>query len=181
MKAKIFFIIPVLVAVCIASAINLILAQSQYSLKELNGISFSEIKGYETWQAVAPSYRTDQKEVRLILANDTMIRAYKSGVPGNGKPFPNGSVIVKIGWAERPNAKFPVAMEPDILKRVEFIIKDSARFPDTKGWGYARFIYDAKTSTYSPYGKDASFGMECFQCHTLVKEKDYIFTSYPLR
>lgn len=156
-------------------------AQDKYEMKALNGISFSEIRGYETWQVIAPSYRTDNNEVRVILGNPVMINAYKEGIPGNGKSFPEGSTIVKIGWSEKKNPDFPVALEPDVLKRVEFIVKDSRRFPATSGWGYARFVYDAKTSAFAPYGKDASFARECYQCHTAVKQKDFIFTSYPRR
>lgn len=63
-----------------------LLAQDKYSLKEPNGISFSEIRGYEDWQIVAPSYRTDHDEIRIILANDVMINAYRAGIPENGKP-----------------------------------------------------------------------------------------------
>jgi len=156
-------------------------AEDRFALKAPNGISFSEIRGYETWDAVAPSYRTDNKELRVILGNSAMIGSYKSGVPGNGQPFAEGSIVVKIGWAERQSPSFPVAREPDVLRRVEFIVKDSKRFPLTAGWGYARFVYDAKTSTFTPWGKDASFAQECFQCHTTVKERDYIFTGYPER
>lgn len=158
-----------------------VFAQDKYEMKALNGISFSEIRGYETWQVIAPSYRTDNNEVRVILGNTAMINAYKGGIPGNSKSFPDGSTIVKIGWSEKKNQDFPVALEPDVLKRVEFIVKDSKRFPDTSGWGYARFVYDAKTSAFSPYGKEASFARECYQCHTAVKQKDFIFTSYPQR
>jgi hypothetical protein len=74
---------------------------------------------------------------------------------------------------------------PDTLKSVSFILKDSKRFPDTKGWGYAQFLYDAASDTFTPSGKDSSFGKNVgYQCHTLdtlVKDRDYIFTSYPLR
>lgn len=160
---------------------RLLVAQDKYELKAPNGIFFSEIRGYETWQVVAPSYRTDKNEVRVILGNTVMINAYKKGIPGNGKPFPEGSISVKIGWSERKSPVFPAAIEPDVLQRVEFIMKDSKRFPDTNGWGYARFVYDAKTGTFSPFGKDASFAQECHQCHTLVKAKDFIFTGYPRR
>ena len=156
-------------------------AQDKYALKALNGLSFSEVRGFEVWQVVAPSYRTDNKEVRFIVGNETIINAYKSGVPGNGKPFPDGSILVKVGYSERKNADFPAALEPDVLKRVEFIMKDAKRFPDTGGWGYARFVYDEKTDTFTPYGKDASFAQECFQCHTLVKGKDFVFTKYSKR
>ena len=158
-----------------------IAASDKYKLKTPNGISFSEIEGYETWQVIAPSRRTDNNELRIILGNTTMIKAYQQGIPGNGKSFPEGSIIVKIGWSERKSADFPVAFEPDVLRRVEFIMKDSKRFPDTSGWGYARFVYDARTSTFTPYGKDATVARECHQCHTIVKKKDFIFTGYPER
>jgi hypothetical protein len=156
-------------------------AQDRYTLEAPNGIFFSEVRGYDAWQVIAPSYRTDNDELRIILGNAKMIDAYKKGIPVNGEPFPDGAVILKIGWSERKNPAFPVAFEPDILKRVEFIVKDSRRFPATSGWGYARFVYDAKTATFTPYGKDASFAQECYQCHTAVKARDFIFTGYPLR
>jgi hypothetical protein len=181
MKKIIISTILVFVVVLMVWGYRSIAAPDKYSLKAPNGISFSEIKGYETWQTVAVSRRTDNNELRVILGNPTMIKAYKKGIPGNGKPFPDKSTIVKIGWSERQSADFPAAFEPDVLKRVEFIIKDSKRFPNTSGWGYARFVYDAKTSTFTPYGKDASFVQECYECHTTVKQKDFIFTNYPQR
>jgi len=168
----------ILTVVIIIMGSGPVTVQNKYELRSPNGISFSEIRDYETWQAIATSRRTDNNELRIILGNSIMINAYKEGIPGNGKPFPEGSTIVKIGWSERHNPDFPVAFEPDILRRVEFIIKDSRRFPDTSGWGYARFVYDAKTSTFTPYGKDSSFARECYQCHTIVKKKDFIFTRY---
>jgi hypothetical protein len=181
MKKVIFFVTLVLAGVFTLWLNNSISAQDKYDLKAPNGIFFSEIKGYETWPDVAVSRRTDNNELRVILGNTTMINAYKEGIPGNGKPFPDGCIIVKIGWSERKDSAFPAAYEPDVLQRVEYIIKDSKRFPDTSGWGYARFVYDAKTDTFKPYGKDASFTRECYQCHTIVKQKDFIFTSYPKR
>jgi hypothetical protein len=181
MREKSFTILGIFLMSFIVSTIVVFAAQDRYELKAPNGISFGEIRGYETWQVIAPSYRTDNHEVRIILGNTVMIEAYKRGVPGNGKPFPEGSTIVKIGWSERKSAAFPAAMEPDVLQRVEFIIKDPERFPDTSGWGYARFVYDAKTGTFTPYGKDSSFAKECYQCHTLVKGTDFIFTGYPQR
>jgi len=181
MKRIVFSALVILVVVLFVWGIGSLVAQDKYELKAPNGISFSEVRGYETWQVIAPSYRTDNHEVRIILGNTVMIKAYKEGIPGNGKPFPDGSIIVKIGWSERKSPVFPAAFEPDVLKRVEFIVKDSKRFPDTSGWGYARFVYDVTTSTFAPYGKDASFAQECYQCHTIVKAKDFIFTGYPQR
>jgi hypothetical protein len=61
---------------------------------------------------------------------------------------------------------------------VSFIVKDSTRFPDTSGWAYAQFNYDAASDTFKPSGNDAKCG---YACHTAVKAKDYIFTAYPPR
>jgi hypothetical protein len=183
MKKTVFSasVMAILALVLLTWSNGSLLAQDKYALKAPNGISFSEIRGYETWQVIAPSYRIDNNELRVILGNPVMINAYKEGIPGNSKPFPDGSIVVKIGWSDRKSPVFPAAFEPDVLKRVEFIMKDSKRFTDTSGWGYARFIFDAKTATYTPYGKDATVARECHQCHTIVKAKDFIFTGHPQR
>src|ERR1700722_3670287 len=68
--------------------------QDKYSLKTSSGIAFSDFKGYEDW-AVVSSARTDDV-LKVIVANPAMISAYKSGVPGNGQPFPEGSRIAKL-------------------------------------------------------------------------------------
>jgi hypothetical protein len=156
-------------------------AQDRFTLKAPNGVAFSEIKGYETWQSVAPSQTDDG--VKVIVANAVMINAYRAGIPGNGKPFPEGSAIVKIEWSKKKNAASPYSvLVPDTLKTVSFIEKDSKRFPDTSGWGYAQFLYDAPSDTFKPFGSDSNFGKTvCYECHTRVKTQDYIFTSYARR
>ncbi len=181
MKRTGFSIWVALAAIFLAGVDDSVPAYDKFALKAPNGMFFSEIRGYETWQVIAPSYRTDKNELRVILGNNVMINAYQNGIPGNGKPFPEKSVIVKIGWSERKSPDFADAFVPDVLKRVEFIMKDSKRFPGTNGWGYARFVFDEKTASFAPYGKDASFAQECHQCHSTVKDKDFIFTEYPRR
>jgi hypothetical protein len=171
MKKTMIAVLLIIAVVVMVQKNGSIAAQDKYDLKAPNGISFSEIREYEDLQVFAPSQRKDNNELRIILGNTTMIKAYKEGIPGNGKPFPEGSVVVKIGWSEKKSSDFPAAIEPDELKRVEFIMKDSKRFPDTSGWGYARFLYDTKTSTFTPYGKDSSFAQEFYQCHTTEKGK----------
>jgi len=155
-------------------------AQDRFTVKAPNGVAFSEFRGYETWQDVAVSQVDDG--LKVILGNPVMMKAYREGIPGNGKPFPDGSIVAKIEWSQRKNPASPYSvLEPDTLKSVSFIQKNSKRFPDTSGWGYAQFLYDAASDTFKPYGKDSSFGKECYKCRTLVKARDYIFTSYPRR
>jgi hypothetical protein len=172
------------VAVMSASLVALIgiarAAQDKYTLKALNGVAFSEFRGYESWQTVAPSVVDDG--IKAILANPVMIKAYKEGIPGNGKPFPNGSKIVKIEWKKKPNPESPYSvLVPGNLKSVAIIEKDTKRFPDSSGWGYAQFLYDAASGTFKPFGDDSSFATKCYKCHTAVKATDYIFTAYPMR
>jgi len=48
------------------------------------------------------------------------------------------------------------------------------RFPDTGGWGFAQFNYDAASDTFTPMGATPNCG---YACHTIVAAKDYIFTA----
>src|SRR6187399_3622571 len=95
-------------------------AQDKYSLKSPSGIAFSDFKGYEDW-AVVSSARTDEV-LKVIVANQIMIEAYKAGVPGNGQPFPDGSKIVKLQWKPKKSteAQFDVDV-PDIFTQA-FVI-----------------------------------------------------------
>src|ERR1700682_626741 len=120
--------------------------QDRFTVKVPNGLAFSEFKGYETWQDVAVSQT--ENGLKLIAANNAMIDAYRQGVPGNGKPFPEGSKIAKLEWSSKKNPESPYfVMVPDALKSVSFIEKDTKRFPDTNGWAYAQFLYDAASAT----------------------------------
>ena len=128
MKRMVLSVIGILVVLFLWLNDSL-MAQDKFELKAPNGISFSEIRGYETWPFIAPSWRTDNNELRVILGNTAMVNSYQAGIPGNGKPFSEGSIIVKIAWSERISPVFPPAHEPDVLKRVEFIVKDTKGFP----------------------------------------------------
>ena len=63
--------------------------QAKYTVRVPNGLAFSEFRGYEGWQTVSISH--DEKVMAVILADPLMIKAYQSGIPGNGKPFPDGA------------------------------------------------------------------------------------------
>jgi hypothetical protein len=87
----------------------------------------------------------------VIVANGAMMNAYRQGLPSNGEVFPDGSKIVKIEWSFKKNTIAPYfVMVPDTLKAVATIEKDTKRFPDTHGWAYAEFDYDAASDTFTP-------------------------------
>jgi hypothetical protein len=99
-------------------------AQDRYTLRVPNGLAFSEFRGYENWQYVAVSQT--ENGIKVIAANKVMINAYRQGVPGNHKPFPEGSKVVKIEWTSTKNPESSYfVMVPDTLKSVSFIEKNS--------------------------------------------------------
>lgn len=152
-------------------------AQDRSTLKVPGGLSFSEFKGYQAWEAVAVSQVPGSQ--KLIAANATMMAAYKKGLPAKDQTFPEGSRVVKIEWSQKPNPASPYPVQvPGELKSVAFIVKDTRRFPKTKGWAYAKFDVDPKTRTLKPEGTGAACG---YACHTAVAAQDYIFTAYPAR
>jgi hypothetical protein len=107
---------------------------------------------------------TDDR-LKIIGGNPAMIAAYKAGFPANGKPFPDGAALSKIQWAKKPSAEFPAtATAPGDLKAVEFMVKNSKRFPDSHGWGYVEFTHDAATDTFKPVGTGAKCGATNGRC-----------------
>ncbi|GAM08596.1 hypothetical protein OR1_00868 [Geobacter sp. OR-1] len=133
-----------------------------------NGIAL--FGDYRSWEVIAPSYREDKNHIRVVLGNPAAVKAMRAKV----RPMPDGAVLAKVAWTVRKHPDFPVATVPDSFAQVEFMVKDTAKYKDTGGWGFARFV----GNSYKPYGKDAGFVMECFGCHTPVKGNDYLFTGY---
>ena len=157
---------------------------AKYSVRVPNGLAFSEFTGYEGWQTVSISQ--NEKLMQVIVANPVTINAYKSGIPGNGKPFPDGARMAKIHWNPKKHETFANTMVPASLHAVAFMVKDSSRFADSGGWGWAAFKYNTAADTFTPYtesddppqANDAKCGLAC---HTIVRGKDYVFTDYGKR
>ena len=100
--------VAVALVVMVGAAGAAISAQDKYTLKVPNGLAFSVFKGYDGWQTVAVSHNGDN--LAVILGNPAMIEAFKSGIPGNGKPFPDGAKMAKIHWtATKRDACSPVS------------------------------------------------------------------------
>ena len=155
--------------------------QDKNTVKVPGGLGFAEFKGYESWETVAVS--TNEHATAVIVANPVMINAYKAGIPANGKPVPDGAKMAKIHWLPKKSQFFPDTTIPGAQHDVDFMVKDSKRFPDGGGWGYAAFLYDAASDTFTPgttadtppQGNDAKCGVAC---HTIVKSRDFVFSEY---
>ena len=158
-------------------------AQDKYTLQVPGGLAFSEFRGYEDWPVIAIS--ENGGKIAVIMGNPVMIDAYKKGVPSNGQPFPDGSKMAKIHWNPKKQETYPgQPTVPGTQHDVDFMVKDSKRFADSGGWGYAQFDYDAASDTFRPADTSSTPPQEhdakCgFACHTIVADKDYVFTAYP--
>ncbi len=168
-----------------AGAIDAQQKQDKYTVKVPDGLAFADFRGYEDWPVIALSSNGDKYAV--ILGNAAMIDAYKQGIPDNGKPFPDGAMMAKIHWNLKKQASYPgQPVVPGTLHDVDFMVKDSKRFADSGGWGWAAFEYDEPTGTFRPadasskppQGHDAKCGLAC---HTVVQKRDYVFTEYGKR
>jgi Cytochrome P460 len=158
--------------------------QDKYTVQVPSGLAFSEFRGYEDWQTVSVSHSEVLGLIAVILANPVMIDAYRAGVPGTGQPFPDGAKMAKIHWnPKRSETATGPTTVPATQHDVDFMVKDSKRFADSGGWGYAFFKYDAASDMFTPatsadrppQGNDAKCGLAC---HSIVKTRDYVFTEY---
>ena len=95
--------------------------------------------------------------MKAILGNPTMIQAYRDGIPSNGKAVPDGAALAKIEWLKDRDEKPYGVTVPGTQTEMSFMVKDSKRFPDTNGWGYATFVYDASSDTFKPSTTNPSF------------------------
>ena len=179
--------------ICLSVALSLVVVcgiaqsatQDKYTVKVPGGLAFSEFRGYESWQLISVSHNGDH--LAAILGNPVMIAAYKAGIPGNGKPFPDGAKMAKIHWNVKTIAGEPgEPAVPGTQSNADFMVKDSKRFADSGGWGWAAFEFDAASNTFRPgglkdsppQGNDAKCG---FACHTIAQKRDFVFTEYGTR
>jgi len=135
---------------------------------ELNDIPY--FPGYKNWKVVSTTDRFDNNTLRIIFGNDVAMRAIAEH---HINPWPNGTVFAKTAWAKQIDSDGEI--KTGVFLQVEFMIKDSAKYASTKGWGYARW----RGMDLKPYGKDANFANECVGCHNPVRHNDYVY-SFPL-
>src|ERR1700755_2827441 len=173
MKRTTFSAILIIAAVIAVLGGRAISAQDKYTLQVPGGLAFAEFRGYEDWPVIAIS--ENGGKIAVIMGNSVRIDAYKDGVPGNGKPFPDGARMAKIHWIPKKQEAYPgEPTVPDTQHDVDFMVKDSKRFADSGGWGYGAFEYDTLSAAFRPPNPadeppqehDAKCG---YACHTIVQ------------
>lgn len=131
-----------------------------------NGIAY--IPDYKNWTAISTSERFDNGTMRVILGNAIAVKAIQEQ---HVNPWPDGAIFAKVAWDQVKDSTGQI--HTGEFKQVEFMIKDSKQYADTKGWGWARWW---KGTQLIPYGKNKLFTTECMNCHQPMKDNDFVFT-----
>jgi len=129
-----------------------------------HGIPYPE--GWQNWATIAVSHRTDNNTLRIILGNDVAVKAARSG---NTKPWPDGAILGKVVWKDTQLKDWKAATAPGKFVHAEFMFKNSQKYTESYGWGWARWV----GLEQKPFEK----GMQvCITCHTPVRNRDWVFT-----
>lgn len=168
MKRNYLLFVRLLAIVAIGFALNTYAAEQQGAPSVMNGIAFSEYKGFwTTWKPITTRYRVDNNEMRVTYANDVAQKAIAEGLT----EFPEGSAFGKIAWNVQPDPLFPNSLQPTRVHRLQLMVMDRAKYPDSRGWGYAIFNeYGGKL-----IGNDREIVAACAACHEHAAQRGYVF------
>lgn len=149
----------------IIRAANLLSGKTVNSRISLTGITYSD--EYKTWKVLSVTDKFDGGSMRIVYANDIMIKAIKD----KQIPFPDGAQMVKAVWGKQmEDAEGNVF--PGNFQNVQFMVKDSKKYKSTEGWGFAKF----DGVDLRPFGKTLTFANTCINCHKLlVAKNDFVF------
>jgi hypothetical protein len=154
--------------------------QTESNASPIYGITIPD--GYRDWRLISVNHLAGAggklKQVRAQLGNDIAIKAFRDGK----LPFPDGTVIAALHWNEASSEEnnkvlatgFPGAgLQSSVAQsaeNVQFMVKDSKKYAETGGWGFADF------KNGKPGNEDLH--KTCFACHQPAKDRDYVFTRY---
>jgi len=127
---------------------------------------------YIDWRLLAVSHREDKNTLRAILGNDIAITAARKD---QTKPWPDGSILAKVVWKDSTHPSWPQAVIPGEFASAEAMVKDSAKYPSTGGWGFGHWEAGKLVM------HEESKARECFACHAPMKYNDYVYTFSALK
>jgi hypothetical protein len=160
-------VIPTLFAAAILSAPG-------RAAEEAKPISLTEIPpGYRDWKVISVAHEEGNlHSLGAILGNDVAIKAYREGK----LPFPDGAIIAALHYRHESSAENDKvfgrsqSFTPGAPTNIQFMVKDSAKYAATGGWGFGHF-QDGKP------GAEALM-KSCFPCHQSMQARDLVFTRY---
>ena len=143
--------------------------QSKFPISP-NGVKYTD--DYKNWKVISMSTLFDNS-IRVIYGNDIAVKAVETD---NFHPWPDGSIVVKSVWKQEKLTNGEVRAGEFV--NAQFMVKDSKKYTDTEGWGFAKF----SGKDLHPTGKTASFAKEsCIACHRQLAEKTGFLFDVPMK
>ncbi|PWN72010.1 cytochrome P460 [Chryseobacterium phosphatilyticum] len=135
-----------------------------------NGVKYTD--DFKNWKVISMSTLFDNS-IRVIYGNDIAVKAVETE---NFHPWPDGSIVVKSVWKQQELPDGEIRAGEFI--NAQFMVKDSKKYTDTEGWGFAKF----SGNDLHPTGKSASFAKEsCIACHRQLSEKTGYLFDVPMK
>jgi Cytochrome P460 len=129
--------------------------------------------GYRDWKLISVAHEEGSlNSIGAVLGNEVAIKAYREGK----LPFPDGTIIAALHYGHVPSAENnkvfgqSQSFVPGPATNIQFMVKDSAKYAATGGWGFATFKDGIPA--------DAASMKSCFPCHNRTKASDLVFTRY---
>ena len=135
-------------------------------------------EGYEnSFSNYATINRSNGKQVAKLYANIAAIASHTSQMPGDKAA--SGSVLVMEIYSPRKDAEGKPISGDDGIYEID-TLEAIAVMENRHTWGET---YPAENRTgdwgyalYTPIGAPKDNDLDCVQCHTPMKEQDYMFT-----
>lgn len=135
-----------------------------------NGVKYTD--AFKKWKVVSMSTLFDNS-IRVIFGNSIAVGAIETE---NLHPWPDGSIIVKAVWEQTANENGDIRAGKFI--NAQFMEKNSHRYKNTEGWGFAKF----SGNKLIPTGKTAGFAKQsCISCHRQLAESTGYLFDVPLK
>ena len=132
-----------------------------------NGLELPD--GFENWAVLGAANRLDNGTIRVITGNSTAVQAARAG---QTNPWPDGSQIADVVWADGRNPDWTDVVSPGSFSALALMEKDADAFADDAGWRYG--IWSGH-DLVAPAETD--FDRGCVACHVEnAASNDSVFT-----
>lgn len=126
--------------------------------------------GYTRWTHIKSGLINPGHPAHARFGGLHHIYANEQGVAGyRNRDFGDGSILIYDLFEARPTADGSIDQGP--RRHVDVMVKDSRRYGDTGGWGYAEFAVDTRDDRLDPRARAS-----CAGCHAHRKDRGYVFS-----
>jgi cytochrome P460 len=133
-----------------------------------NGLALPE--DFLDWRVIGVAMPNGANpSIRVIVGNDIAVNAARNGATN---PWPDGSMIGHMVWAQGTNSDSADTIAPGDFRQLTLMKKDIDAYARDGGWAYGVWMTEALNPPVDP-----NFDRACVNCHTdLVADKDFVFT-----